>query len=191
LKHFESESEKETFMLNALYTQLDRYTTVPVVALLFVLFLMCQMAFEARRKALPVQSHTPDATFWYSPATARDQFEAMGPDGRRLYAITEVTLDLIFPIIYGGLYTLLILQLYQREQAKYLMLIPLLTSLTDLMENFSIAYLAWNFDGKESGFTRVAATFTAVKSVLFLLSLLTIFAGAVRGLRHAAPSSSA
>lgn len=178
-------------MLDALYLYLVRYATVPVVALLFVLFVLCQYAFEARRKALPVQSHTLDATFWYSPATAREQFEAMGPDGRRLYAITEVTLDLIFPIIYGGLYTLLILQLYHREQAKYLMLIPILTSLTDLMENFSIAYLAWNFDGKESGFTRVAATFTAIKSVLFILSMLTIFVGAISGLRHAAPSSSA
>src|SRR6478752_157815 len=94
--------EGGTSMSNALSNLLERLATWPAVTLLFVLFLLCSQGFELRHKSLGFENPGLDSRFWYSPEEARDFFEAIGERGRRLYAITEVTLDLAFPLVYGS-----------------------------------------------------------------------------------------
>jgi len=59
---------------------------------------------------------------------------------RRLYAITEVTLDVAFPLLYTSLLSVPILLAFGRGFSP-LTLIPLATGCFDLVENFTVAWL--------------------------------------------------
>jgi hypothetical protein len=166
-------------MLHSLHSSLAHFATWPVVALLFVLFLICSQGFEWRRKRLGYETRTLDARFWYSPTDASDFLCGIGPDGRRIYAVTELTLDILFPLVYGSLFAALIIQVYAPERGKFLLLVPLLAAVFDVLENITTAYLAWQYDGRTSPIARGAAVFTATKSALLLLSLILIVIGAV------------
>jgi hypothetical protein len=166
-------------MLDTLFNLLEQRGTWRAVALLFILFLLCTQGFEWRRKTLGFENPALDGRRWYSPAEARDFLQNIGERGRRLYAVTELTLDLLFPIIYGALFSILLIHVYARGTAKNLLLVPLMTVVADVAENLTTAYLALQFDGQESSLARVAATFTMVKSVLLLLSLILILFGVV------------
>ena len=70
------------------------------------------------------------------------------------------------------------------RRADLLGLLPISGALADLIENFTMAFLAWSYDGRESPLTRAAACFTEVKFVCFGASLLLLLAGGVAGLRR-------
>jgi hypothetical protein len=164
-------------MWNMIYGLVARMANWPVLALLFVIFLLCISGFEQRRKAI---GDTLESSIWYTPDKASKVLQAMGEHGRNIYAITEITLDLIFPFLYGGLFAILLFHVYGREKAGWVLLIPLIAIVADLLENFTAAYLAWSFDGRPCQLAWAATTFTIVKTAMFLLSLVLILAGAVR-----------
>lgn len=99
-------------MSDTIYNLLERTASWPIVALLFVLFVICAQGFELRRKSLGYENTSLDSSFWYSPNDARDFFNAIGERGRHIYATTQVTLDLFFPLIYGTLFAALIINIY-------------------------------------------------------------------------------
>lgn len=166
-------------MPEAFYNFLERFATWQVVALLFVLFILCAQGFEWRSKTLGYENPALDGRFYYSPDEARDFLMKIGDSGQRVYVITELTLDILFPLIYGALFAALILHVYARENAKNLVLVPVLAVMADVLENITVSYLVWQFDGQSSPVARVAAILTAVKSSLFVLSLILILVGAL------------
>jgi hypothetical protein len=123
---------------------------------------------------------------WYTPAEARNLFERLGKSGRNIYALTELTLDLVFPLIYGSLFCLLTASL-ARAQWAWLVTIPLFAALSDLVENSIVAYLAWSYAGQESSLAWLAAAVTLIKTLLLGLSLLILFAGGAYGLLLSSP----
>src|SRR3954466_14701926 len=109
------------------YQMLVGSATWPRALLLLALFFLCVGVFELRSRALGYANKVLDGRWrGYSPEDVRAFFEAIGEDGRRLYAKTERTLDAAFPIIYGSLFATLLILLYGRLGAKYLVLVPLL-----------------------------------------------------------------
>jgi hypothetical protein len=170
-------------MLDRLYAWLKRYSTWPVFTLLLFLFLLCSQGFQWRREVLGAEAHLLDVRMGYSPAQAVELLGALGPQGRGLYGLTEVTLDLVFPFLYGGMIASLLVNLVRGARVKYLLLLPLLTGLFDLLENATIAYLAWTFDGRESPLMWAASALTSAKNVLAILSVLAVLAVAGLALR--------
>ena len=168
-------------MLDVIYNLLERWGTWPVVALLFILFVLCSFGFDYRRKALGFENQALDSRFCYTPVEVRDFFRAIHERGKRVfYAATELTLDILFPIVYASLFSILLIRVFTPETAKILVLVPLLTGVLDLLENLTLAYLALRFNENEiSPVARVASLFTSVKLILFVLSLLLILVGAV------------
>ena len=63
-----------------------------------------------------------------------------------------------------------------------LYLLPIAGAAADVFENISIALLASTYDGAPSSWTRVAATFTLLKSGLILATLAAAVGGVVRWL---------
>ena len=167
-----------------LYRLFDRIATWPMVALLFSIFVLCSGGFNWRSKRLGCENPVLDARFWYSPGQARDFFKAIDKEGRRIYAISQVTLDLVFPLTYGALFGALIVHVYAQNIARLLVWVPVLTAITDLLENVTTAFLAWQFDDRASPLAWVAAVFTAVKTVLFGVGLVLIVLGAIRLIGH-------
>lgn len=166
-------------MSDSLHSSLTHLATWPAVALLFILFLLCAQGFEWRQKTLGYENRALDGRFWYSPDDARDFLRNIGTDGRRIYAVTELTLDILFPLVYGTLFAALIIQVYSRESGRFLLLVPLLTAVFDVLENITTAYLAWQFDGRPSPIAYGATLLTATKSALLILSLILIVIGAL------------
>ena len=171
-------------MLTFLHNKLQGIAVWPVVAILIFAFLACSFIFEWRQEALGYQAKILDARFGYSPLDVVALFEQLGESGRKLYAITEISLDLIFPFIYGLLFAAFIIRLYSRKSARWLVLIPVLAVIADLLENSMIAYLAWGFNGQESKLVWIAATFTRIKLICFLASVLLLPIGGISGFRN-------
>jgi hypothetical protein len=175
-------------MEERVYGRFSFIATWPVAALLFVAALVCNFGFQIRAEKLGPENKIPDARLWYTPPEIRDLFERMGEGGRNIYALTQVTLDLIFPAAYGGLFAAFIARVYRPATARVLAALPLLAVTADLTENALLAYYAWNFDGKAWPLLISVATMaTALKFIFFLLSAVTVAAGGLISLSaHAA-----
>jgi hypothetical protein len=110
----------------------------------------------------------------YSPKQLHEWFDCIGPDGCRLYAITQVTLDFAFPCIYGLLFVMFIMRLFEGRLACLLVLLPVLAVGLDLLENVTLAYLGLRNGGGEDRQAQVAAMFTIGKWIFVYLASLVV-----------------
>jgi hypothetical protein len=169
-------------MLSKLHAFAGRIATWPSTALLFIVFMLCTLGFTARTDRLGNDPPLLDVRFWYTPADVKTLFDALGPADLSFYALTEVTLDLAFPIAYGGLLLVFIYRLFEPHLARVLLLLPLVGVIADLSENISVALMAWTYAGATPAFAALAAVFTLVKGILVRVALVVVLIGAVRGI---------
>ena len=173
--------------MHALYESLSQSADCFPIVLLLVITVVCAGLFSARTEALRRNTSIGrekllDARVWYDKADAAWLLDHLGAWGRRLYAVTAVTLDLFFPLAYGLLFGLLLVRLWPPGQA-WLLVLPLVTVIADLLENFTIATMIWAYrEGEEPALASRAAVFTLTKWVFFVLSFLAILVGLVRAL---------
>lgn len=174
-------------MLKAVQVRLSRGGTWPAFALLFFAFILCTQGFEMRRSALKCSERLLDSRFWYTPDRALDLLGRLGVGGRRLYAASELSLDLVFPFVYGGLLGILISKLYSGRQRGFLLWAVALAVNSDLCENVLVSYLAYSYDGQPSSVTWAAAAFTALKTLTIILLCVAVFAKSTWSLLTAEP----
>ncbi len=161
---------------------LQRLATRRVVIPAVLAALLCLAAFQWRDARLG-GLELLDTRQWYTPEQAAALFGALDrldPRARAVYAWTEVSVDLLFPVVYGLLLALALLRLVGNGRPLYLL--PLAGAVADVFENISIALLAATYDGAPSSWTRVAAVFTLLKSVLLLAALAAVAGGVIRWL---------
>ena len=161
---------------------LQRLATLRVVIAAALVALLCVAGFEWRDARLG-GLELLDTRQWYTPEQAADLFGALDrldSRARALYAWTEVSIDLIFPVAYGLLFALLLLCLFKDGRRYYLL--PIAGAAADVLENLSIALLASTYDGAPSSWTSVAAAFTLLKSGLILATLAAAVGGGTRRL---------
>ena len=161
---------------------LQRLATWPVVILTMLAALLCLAGFQWREARLG-GLELLDTRQWYTPEQAAALFGALDrldSRARAVYAWTEVSIDMIFPVAYGLLLALLLLRVF--EDGRFYLL-PIAGAATDVFENISIALLASTYDGAPSSWTRVAAAFTLLKSGLILATLAAVMGGVIRWLR--------
>lgn len=168
-------------MMKWIILHLRRLPAWPLLALLLIGFLLCNEGFKWRTQELGTDIKILDTQGWYTPVDARHFLESLGENGRRMYATTELTLDLAFPLIYGTLFALLIWQLYRAPISNWLLLLPVVSVSADLIENSLLFYLAWSFEGQTSNIAWIAALATATKTVAFAGSLMAILVGGIQG----------
>lgn len=156
------------------------------IALLFILTIpFSLLIFPMRRKALTAltedgQNPTLDVRLSYTPQAALDTAEKLGAEGRRLYSVSELTLDVAFPLLYSALLSNILGLLYRSHPnpstRQNLSRIPFALLLADLMENCSIASLMLVYpDPRFSNLAaRFAAFFTSLKWFIGLFVLCTI-----------------
>ena len=161
---------------------LERLATRRVVFPTLLVALLCVAGFhwrDARLGGLELL----DTRQWYTPEQAAALFGALDrfdSRARAVYAWTEVSIDLIFPVAYGLLFALLLLRVFDRGRPFYLL--PIAGAAADVFENLSIALLASTYDGAPTSWARVAAAFTLLKSGLLLATLAVAFGGAIHWL---------
>ena len=161
---------------------LQRLATRRVVIPMVLVALLCVAGFQWRDTRLG-GLELLDTRQWYTPEQAADLFgtlDRLDSSARAVYAWTEVSIDLIFPVAYGLLFALLLLCLFTDGRRYYLL--PIAGAVADVLENLSIALLASTYDGAPSSWTSVAAAFTLLKSGLLLATLAAAVVGAIRWL---------
>ncbi len=169
-------------MCDGIRPALQRLGTWRVVVLAGLTALLCVAAFQWRDARLG-GLELLDTRQWYTPEQAAALFGALDrldPRAKAVYAWTEVSVDLLFPVAYGLLLALALLRLYGNGRPLYLL--PLAGAAADVLENISIALLAATYDGAPSPWTRLAAVFTLLKSALLLAALAAAVGGVIRWL---------
>ncbi len=162
--------------------RLQRFATRRVIVPTMLVALLCMAGFQWRDARLD-GLELLDTRQWYTPEEAADLFAALDrldPRARAVYAWTEVSIDMIFPVAYGLLFVLLLLRVLEGGRPFYLL--PFAGAAIDVFENISIAVLASTYDGAPTSWTRVAAVFTLLKSGLILATLAAAVGGVIRWL---------
>jgi hypothetical protein len=116
-----------------------------VVFALFSFFIFPE--YQSRMMEAAGQEIAPlDTRFQYSAADVRRDFDALGQSGREIYKIVVARVDMLFPIVYGLLFVLLLAYLLRKashDQSRWLLLslLPLTGVIFDFLENFNILRL--------------------------------------------------
>jgi hypothetical protein len=122
--------------------------------------------------------------FGYSPAQAYDVIAAYGRAGRKAYAVLLLTLDLLFPFLYGSFLFLSLRAVslgagFSKRWAGRLGGIGFAAAVCDWLENICFLSLMGEFPGQSVPVARVASFFTVTK---FLLSGISVVALLVVGI---------
>ena len=151
-----------------------------VLFLLQVMFMIFIMPLSASLMRFDSGGPGPiDLLFFYTPAKAYSMVEAYGQYGRIFYRNTELTLDLIYPIIYTLLFGLLLSWLFRRgfssqSPIQRWNVLPLGGWLFDLLENLGIVGMLSLYPAQPSALGWATALFTLVKWLFAGANLLLV-----------------
>ncbi len=123
-----------------------------------------------------------DLMFFASPDKMFAMIERYGEFGRPFYRNVELTMDIIYPIIYTLAFGLLISWLFQRGFARdskiqMLNVVPVGAWLFDLLENLGIVTMLSAFPARLTALAWLTTIFTMVKWIFAGASMLLIAVG--------------
>jgi hypothetical protein len=115
----------------------------------------------------------------YTPAQAFQVMTAYGEAGRRAYAFLLLTVDLVFPFLYGSFLFLSIRGASRRAAiptvwGNRLAAIGFMATCCDWLENISFLILMMTYPGQSIPIARLASVFTVTKFVSSGVSLIIL-----------------
>ncbi len=117
-----------------------------------------------------------DGRFSYTKIEVLKIFEIMGGEGRKIYRLIAGFIDMIYPIVYGLLFSLLLIKTANNNsKLKLAYIIPLIAVLFDYIENIGILTMLNNYPTLSSSEVNSYALATSLKWVFIFLTLLLIF----------------
>jgi len=175
-------------MIGRLSRLTARLANVRSLVILFIFLLPFNLLiFPARTARLKELSGIADpifdASFSYAPDVAYKLIGSLTEDGRRLYAITQVTVDLVYPILYNLFLTALMAFVFARafptgSPMQRLPLLPYATLLADYAENICLVVLLLAYPAELTALARLASLFTTIKWAFGITSAALILIGA-------------
>lgn len=169
----------------------ERFATRQQLGLLAAVFMACLAAFTHRHsvtwrgsEASTELRTVPDARLGYTSADILGYLEAIGPRGRGLYVATQLTVDLIFPVVYCILLAALLGYLFSPRSAW--VWVPVGAAIADVSENLLLVALACTFDNSTESTpavtwtTATAACFTMMKWALLVATAFGVLIGLAR-----------
>jgi hypothetical protein len=126
-----------------------------------------------------------DLRLSYSADEAYTAIGSLTPDARRLYAIVELSVDIVYPIVYSLLFFLLIRRLIGSSAApprwlERATLIPFVTMFFDWLENVGIVAMIAQFPDGLERLAPFSSAITTLKWVCFLLTVALLLYSVVR-----------
>jgi hypothetical protein len=160
-----------------------------VPLLLFYLLLFngrSQFLTQIIQQNNPTETSSPiiDTWFAYSPDRLFRVIGEMGDTGRQFYALTEVSADLVFPLLYTPFLFILLALLLPRAfrdspLMQSLQRLPLLVFLFDYSENCGLFYLLMVYPLRPVAIAWITSAFTSLKTLVLYACLLLILASLV------------
>ena len=173
-------------MKNQLITTFEKWANWKSILALFALQMLFNLvimpsASSSDTHDLPIL----DLQFWYTPQRAYEIISAYTPELRQAAAMTRLTLDIIYPVVYGLMLCLLLVVTFKRAFPKSrfadaIVFIPWAGVLFDYLENFGLATMYLSYPTEFYFLARVTSIFTALKWTLIGLGFVLVLIGAVK-----------
>ena len=124
-----------------------------------------------------------DLQFFYTPEYAYEVIAAYTPSMRQATALTRLTLDIVYPLVYGMMLSLLLMLTFKRTfHADWAVFIPWGGVLFDYLENIGFAIMFLSYPKEFYFIAQASAVFTFLKWTLIGLAFLLVLIGGVKGL---------
>lgn len=118
-----------------------------------------------------------DLQLTYDAEKAYDLIGAYSESERKTYILVELTLDVIYPIVYALLFSFLLFMLHKDIQiAKF----PFVITILDFVENGGIVTLLINYPKEMHGLATFTSVFTTLKWLVLGLTLILILWGLIK-----------
>lgn len=174
---------------------LDKLARRGTINILLVLFLILEIGvfpyFTGQLKAASGGSGMLDASLFLSPDQTHQMVGAYGDAGRNIYATDLLTADLLFPVVYALLLSVLIRylfhELYPPESLmQRAVILPFAGMVFDYAENVSILALMAAYPQRVSVLEGLLPLLTAAKWGLIFVSFGTVLFAVIVYLKRAA-----
>jgi len=122
-----------------------------------------------------------DQKLWYTPQQAYDTIAVYTPQQRQSAVLVHLTVDAVYPLVYGFFFSLLLVLLFRRVAPKQeeLALFPWRAVLADYLENLGLVILFLTYPTPFSLLAWITAIFTALKWIQLGLAFLALAVGIV------------
>ncbi len=122
----------------------------------------------------------------YNSVYVNRLFETIGVDGRATYQYNQLPIDMIYPILFGISYCLLIAYFLKKLNQLntsffYLCLLPIIAGITDYLENIGIIHMLNNYPNltqisiDATNFFSIMKSMTTTIYFIALIITLTLF----------------
>ena len=130
-----------------------------------------------------------DLMFFATPDQTFGMIEKYGDAGRVFYRNVELTVDIVYPIVYLFAFGLLISWLFKRgfspnSKMMKLNIIPFGAWFFDLLENLNIVTLLTIYPAKPTAFAWLLMVLTTIKWLFAFASIALILIGLVMAIRN-------
>lgn len=128
------------------------------------------------------RGHPLDMRSGLTIADIQQYLTSIGPDGRKLYALNEGTLDVLFPLLYSFAYSFLLLRLIApmagaASRWRLIGLLPFAIATFDLCENASVIGAITTFaSAGTAAWARAAVLFNTIKGGAMILTITALLA---------------
>ena len=147
-----------------------------VIIILLVLFLLANFVVI---QAIYPKFQTLDTLSSYTPDKAFQLISSYGEQGRQYYAVIEVTLDLVYPLVTALMFSLIIFYTFKRafpshSWTLHLSLAPYIALVADYLENVCIVSMLLMYPRESALLAQISNFFTIVKFSFAPLQLLFV-----------------
>lgn len=135
---------------------------------LILLLLLCVAGFHLRHAFMTSVLGCPGELLdshrsGYCVPEAMELLRCLGSQGRTLYADTQLTLDMAFPLLYGSFFAILMVRCLHTQIARFAVYLPPAMACIDLVENGLTAAASQEFETRAEGIIPFASFFTQLK----------------------------
>ena len=179
-------------MFKQIIRRIQQYSTGRSILILFVTTVALAVLINASTLPFSARMITEqsgglmllDMHFSYTPNDAYKLLEALGKAGRQAYLTMHLTLDLVFPVVYSLLFSFSIAWFLKRllppdHFLQWIVLIPFIAGLADLIENVNITIMGLTYPTRLDGLVRLSSLMTTLKFGLMPLGVLCILICAI------------
>ena len=144
--------------------------------IIFVLLNICGLIFIF----LPhnIFANMLDLELFYSKENVVRNFNAIGSDGRRIYVLSSLILDTLYPILYTSLILGAYIKLF--KSSELILYIPLIAFSFDILENVQITRLILNFPNVNETHVYLASMATSSKWIAISIAISVLIYGIIK-----------
>lgn len=115
----------------------------------------------------------------YSPSYVNSLFEGLGEIGRNAYLYNQLPMDMIYPLLFGVTYCLMLAYFIKKlgkldSKLFYISYFPILAALFDYCENIGIIAMLRTYPSNPDVMAQVTNVFSILKSMLSSTSFISL-----------------